>query len=705
MLSNEDQYWAAVPKEDFGTELVEQIRRYYETLRRAGLITLWRSAHAAYYGLGPDGTGIETTQVFQFGDDGEKLGVRSNQLRSLIKYMLAVCTADRPSVVPKPINASVQAISQVPVARRIFDYYFAKRGLESKLKSGVLRSLLYGKGWIWQSWDPSTGTPGPDGKAEGDLVYRACSPLEVACDMERDPHDHDWVIVRRLRNKYDLAAVFAPDDEALRDELINLESDCLERAMAARISFALGRAGAQESDQAAEYHFMHRVTPAMPHGRYVIMVGDGKVLFDGELPYADLPMTEIVPEEFLEAGSLGFASAWDLMGLQQAYDALLSTCMTSFDAYGIQDLMLPDGIELSTEEVRDGLNVIRYPQGEHNRPYMLEKFSLKEEVFKLRDWLKGDLELASGVNSVARGEPNSSLKSGSALALVQAQAIHFQSGLVEAYVHAIEDVGSKSIRILKQFAQPAKLAMIAGANDPDGLRAFSKPDLGAIDRLEVERVNPVFRTLAGKFDIANNLLDRGLIKDINQYYQVLESGRLEPVTDPARRSAQQVQAENELLMAGPPAGPTPDPLTGQPKLDANGQPTFSVPTVPAVWTDDIVEHLTGHKSVLDSPEVRSNPQALNAVVSHIQDHLTQWRMAPKDALLLLGYPLPPPLPGDPMVQAPTEPGAPAGPTQDEGAKPASGGEQEGQDAPDEGSGMPSLPSPAKPPQAPAPPGT
>jgi hypothetical protein len=691
------KYWAALPAEDFGSELVERVREYFQAMRAAGLLDLFKSAHSAFFSLSPDGSSLESAAVFEFGDNGEKLGVRSNQLRSLVRYMLASTTADRPTATPKAVNASVQAMSQVPVARRIFDYFMIRGGLEQKLKSCVLRALLYGKGYLCQAWDPSIGKPGPDGKPEGDLVYSAHGPHEVACDLNRPPRDHDWLCVRKNQSKYDLAAVFGAGDPDLQDELLALESDCLERALAARVNFSLGRRPA-ESDQVSTYHFYHRVTPSMPEGRYCIMAGNGKVLFDGALPYADLPVTELIPEEFLEAGSLGFASAWDLMGLQQAYDSLLSTCMTSFDAYGIQDMLLPDGIELSTEEVRDGLNVIRYPPGEHNRPTMLEKFALREEVFKLRDWIKADLELSSGVNSVARGEPSNSLKSGSALALVQAQAIHFQSGLVEAYVQAIEDGGSKSLRILKQFAQPARLQAIAGANDPDGLRAFSQPDLGQIDRLEVERVNPVFRTLAGKFDLANNALDRGLITDLNTYFQVLETGRLEPVTDPKRRAAQQVQAENELLMSGPPVQQGVDELTGAPKL--------SVPTVPAVWTDDPVKHIQGHATVLDSPEVRSNANAVMAVTAHIQAHLDAWRGAPKDALLLLGYPMPPMLPGeDPgLAQGPPAPGqAPTGPTQDQGAKPAQAGQQPGQDAPDEGSGMPSLPKPAQPPAQPAPP--
>ncbi len=451
-------------------------------------------------------------------------------------------------------------------------------------------------------------------------------------------------------------------------------------------------AGKAESDTCFEYHFMHRKTPALPAGRYVIMVGDGLVLFDGPLPYDQLPIDEMVPEEFLGAGSVGYASAWDLLGMQQAYDALLSTCMTNFDAFGHNDILLPEGVELAVEEIRDGLNVIRFPAGEHNRPTMLEKFSVKEEVFKLRDWIKGDMELSSGVSSVARGEPEASLKSGTALALIQAQSVHFQSGVMAAYTQLIEDSGTNTLKIVKTYAKTERIAAISGTNDPDGLRAFKGSDISDVDRIEVEQVNPVFHTLAGKFDIANNLLERGLLTDIGQYYQVLETGRLETVMDPARQENLYAEGVKEILMQGPACAPSKnvDPMTGEPIMEVEG--------LRVVITDDPILAIRTAKHVLDSVENRRNAAVVIATTTYIQSVLRVWRAAPKDLLQLLGYPMPPPLPGDPMLPDAGAPPADAGkPKPGAGAPPPTGGgAQPDQNAPDKGSGMPSLPKPATP---------
>jgi len=702
----EPDYWAAkTDPEEIADEIKGRVREYYQGLSKTGLLSLWRSVHAAFYGLSDDG-GHETSKIIEFGDDGEKLGARSNQMRSLVRYMLTSATADRPALMPKAINATAKALAQVPTARRVIEYYSRHKHQEQHLRGTALRALLYGKGYFWQTWDPTIGAVDQaTGKRAGDIYSRACSPMEVACDLDRDTNDHDWFAIRRPRNRYDIAAVAASLNaadparaEEIKDEILEGDQDCLEHELSRSVGFGLGSRYKERSDTIYEYHFMHRDTPALPGGRYVIIVGSGIVIFDGPLPFPSLPVSEMVPEEFLEAGSIGYASAWDLLGLQRVYDSLLSTCVSNLDAFGHNDVLLPDGVELGVEEIRDGLNVIRYPQGEANKPSMLEKFSIRAEAFQLRDWLKSDMELVTGVNSVARGEPEASLKSGAALALVQAQAIHFQSGLVGSYTFLLEDSGTKLIRILKEFATAPQIASISGSDDPDGLSAFSSKDLDMIDRIEVENVNPVFRTYAGRVDAADKLLERGLLQDASQYFQVMETGRLEPVTDPGRKEDLFVKSVEEALMRAPAVSQRPDPMTGE--------MVQFLPDMPVMITDHPVKMIKAAKKVADSPENRRNVGVMQACTVFIQEVLRVWRTAPKDLLNLLGIPLPPMLPGDapdaaaPPVDVNTPSGAAAeasagAAAPQPNAAPTPPGTQAGQEAPSEGDKTPSLPKPAE----------
>jgi hypothetical protein len=691
------------PVDEIVDAISERIREYYETMTRTGLCALYKAAHAAFYSLSDDGI-HEGSRIIEGGDQGELLQVKSNQLRSIALYILTTATADRPAYMPKATNGSAAAMSQIPTARTLLDYYHTRKGLERCLIGTALRALIYGKGYLWESWDPSLA------KGQGDVVLKPLSPLEVVCDPDRGPGEHDWYIIRTYRNKYDLAAQFAgqpqedemglvPEEDPkvaqLRDDILAMDGgEGVDSELQLKPRLGTGRS-ARESTDVAVWHLLHGPTQACPQGRYVICTGKDILLFEGPLPFDELPVYEMVPEEFLEAGSLGYASVWDLLGLQKAFDGMNSTALSNFDAFGTNDLLLQEGTEISLEEVHGGLNAIRYPIGS-NPPAVLEKFQLSEGFFKLRQAFMQDMQLASGVNSTVRGDPEANLKSGTALALIQAQAVQFQSRFQGGYVRLTENAATGLLRILKRYAKVERLAQIAGAYDSDGLRSFKSDDISDIDRVEVESGSPIFRTVAGKFDVATQLLERGLIEDINQYYQVLETGRLEPVTDPHRRAHLRVMEENEILMRGPQVVPKTD-ANGVPAKDPTGQTIQTVKDLPALMTDHPENHIRAHACVLDSQDSRMNPQVVNAVVTHILEHLKVWREAPADLLGLLKFPLPPPPPGEDMNGDVVPPPEEEGPKQDpnraknEEKSKAAGNMAPGTDRPAK------LPRPAQPP--------
>lgn len=637
----EKTYWADVDIDDIGDAIACRIREYYQSLTEMGILDLWRAAHHAFYSLSENGK-HEASKVIEFGDNGEMLGVRSNQLRSIIRYILTSATADRPAWQPRATSARADALSQISTARQLLEYYFTKKGFEQALIGAALRALIYGKGYVWETWDVAAGPRDPQsGQALGDVAVKSCSPADVVCDHERGEEDHDWFIIRTYRNKYDLAAQYAPEGapelEELREHLITLDEAAVEADLQLKSKLNMGGIN-RKSDDVAVWHLLHAKTPARPEGRYTIMTGRDKILFDGPLPFDELHVYAMTPEEFLEAGNLGYGTVWEIMGLQQVYDGMLSTAVSNFDAMGTNDVLLADGVNLGYEEIRDGLNVIRHPPGQP--PTVLEKFQLSDAFFKLFTGIRENMQLALGVNNVVRGDPEASLKSGSALALIQAQAVHFQSGFQGTYVRLQEKVGTGLIKILKRYAEVPRLAAIVGPYEGDALQSFKAQDIAEIDRVDVEVGNPIYRTVAGKFDIATQLLDKGLIKDVNQYYQVLETGRLEPVSDPARKAALLVRQENELLMQGPAVTPSIDQMTGMPKLDPmTGQPIMQVEGVPVAITHDPAAHVAGHADVLNSPQALANPQVVAAVTEHIMEHMRLWKAADPELMLLLGFPV------------------------------------------------------------------
>ncbi len=704
---DEDVYWAAREKEYIACEITTRIRDYYERLDSSGMLRLYRETHAAFYGL--DGGTHVTSQIVEFGDDGEKLGVRSNQLRSLVKFVYLAATQNKPVVKPRAKDSTPAALAQIPTARRLLEYYDRVKKIERELNACALRALLYGKGYLWQSFDPGSGAIGPDGRPLGDLMVKAAGPTDVACDLDVENQDHDWFAVRVRRNRYDLVAMYASEGalspegqqnpdlllkaRELKSKILNCESDVLESKVSEQLRFYSRRdkRGIDRDDSIYEYHFMHRRTPALPEGRYVIVTADDTLLFEGPLPYDNLTIDMMCPEEFLEMGDVGYSSAWDLLGMQQAYDSVMSVCLTNHEAFGHNDILLPEGVEVGYEELRDGLNLIRYPAGEANKPSMLEKFSIKDEAFKLKDWLKGDMELALSVNSVARGEPEKSLESGAALALVQAQAISAQSPFVKAFQVLVGDSATNRIRIIQKHLPEDRVVAIAGTDDPDSIQAFVAGGVSLISHIECESVSPLFSTIAGKQNAADKMLERGLITSAAGYLHFQETGRLELVTDDQRRKDLFGRRVREILMQGPAVSQRPDPMSGQ--------PVQFVPECRYLITDDPRICIAALSSVLDQFQARENESpVLAACLAYQDDVLNVWRNADPALMALLGYPSAPALAMDPAAQGGGGGQKPPGGDKGGPGNGAPGEKPTDQKAPAEGTSMPSLPKPAENPQ-------
>ena len=134
--------------------------------------------------------------------------------------------------------------------------------------------------------------------------------------------------------------------------------------------------------------------------------------------------------------------------------------------------------------------------------------STPPEVFNFLNMLIQSAETISGVNSVTRGNPEASLKSGTALALVQSMSLQYISGLQQSYVKLIEDTGTAIIQILKDFATTPKVIALVGKNNRPLLKEFTGEQISSINRVVVDVGNPLSRTIAGRVQMAEQKIGR-----------------------------------------------------------------------------------------------------------------------------------------------------------------------------------------------------
>lgn len=361
------------------------------------------------------------------------------------------------------------------------------------------------------------------------------------------------------------------------------------------------------------------------------------VLADAPMPYRMLPIFRIVPGDILGT-PYGYTPMFDILPMQEAINSIYSTVLTNQNAFGVQNIYVPRGADISVNQLEGGLNVIEGNQ-QAGKPESLNLTHTPEEIFKFMQILEQSAETISGVNSVARGNPEASLKSGTALALVQSMTLQFLSGLQQSYVELVEDVGTALIKLLQDFAAVPRVAAIVGKSNKTYLKEFKGDDLESINRVVVDVGNPLARTTAGRVQMAEQMLQMQLITTPEQYMSVINTGKLENMTEGTTKELFSIREENERMMAGD--------------------------EVPVIVTDRHSIHILEHKSILSDPDLRKDPALVKNMLAHFEAHLNELRGADPGLLSLIGEQSMAPAQGSPPApmmppNTPEGQGAPSG---------------------------------------------
>lgn len=581
------KYWASEESSKIGNEIKKRVEGYQDYLLTSGRRDLWRKSVQAYYRPAMKGG-----QINKAGEQGEYSVLCVNHFHNLLSHLLTMTVSSRAAFEPRATNTDHTSQAQTILASGLLDYYMREKKLERHIKTAVETALLLGEGFVMAEWEalsgeiygknPETGAP----VYEGDIKYTTFSPQYVARDYtKKDSQSHQWYIVSKFTNKFDLAAKFPELEDTILNQPTRVEHEKV---------YGIYSSTNSDSDDIVVNYFVHQPTAALENGRLVTCLNDGTVLLDGPLPYRQVNVYRISPSDMLDS-ILGYTVGFDLLPVQEAIDALYSTVYTNQSTFGVQNVLAPQGHNISVSELAKGMNLIEY-DSKIGKPESFNLTNTPPEIFNFIQMLEKLQETISGVNSVARGNPEASLKSGAALALVQSMAIQFSIGLQQSYSQLLEDLGTSTINMLRDFASVPRVAMIAGKSQRSLMKQFKGDDLSMINRVVVDQGNALSRTTSGRVQLSETLLQNGMVKTASEYIQVLTTGRLEPIIEGQQAELLNIRAENEEL--------------------ANGV------QVPVIVTDEHLIHIQEHKAVIASPEARRDPSILNSTLQHINEHLS-----------------------------------------------------------------------------------
>jgi len=666
----DNQYFAAKEAKEAVAVMMAKMGAWTNNLQANGYLeklkSSWSAYHGAYYSDATSGH-----QITFGGVEGELVNLPVNHVRNLGTHILNMTTSTRPSMEARATNTDYKSLTQTLLANGLLEYYMREKRLERYLKTAVEYAIVMGSGYVRLSWNSTSGemydfnedTQSPI--YEGDVEFSNLSPFDVVVDSTKEHQNHDWINCRSWKNKHDLIAKYPEFSR----EIAGLKTKSqLQDQMMISIAF-------DETDDVSIYEFFHKRSEALPDGRYILYLSPEIVLYDGPLPYRQIPVFRISPSDILGT-PYGYTTLFDLLPLQDAFNSLMSTVLTNQNAFGVQNILVPRGADIVISQLSGGLNIIE-ANTQVGEPKALNLTQTPAEVFKMIEVLRQEMETLSGVNSVARGQPEASLNSGAALALVQSMAIQFMSGLQASYVALIEDVGTALIQTLKDYAAVPRVAAISGVRSRTYMKEFKGDDLQAVSRVVVDVGNPLARTTAGRVQMAEQMLQMGLIKNPNDYFTVINTGKLEVLNEGIQAELLLIKGENEKMMG------------------AEGVPVLDI--------DDHRNHIIEHKAILADPDLRRDPMLVKLVLSHIQEHIDALRNGDPDLLSLLGQqPLAPQ--GPPPGAPPQGPGPKAnGPMADMMMPPQQGIQGMIQDGAriqgpgiEGGVGMPNMPKPPAP---------
>lgn len=622
--NDKSQYFAAKDSRSVAEVLESRASEWNNSLYANGYLEKLRASYAAYHGCYYNDQ-TNGHQISFSGEQGELVNFPVNQYANIATHMITITVTNRPSIDCRATNTDYKSLVQTYLANNILDYYMREKKVETYLKKAVEYAVVYGAGFLTLEWDATKGEvvdfieETQTKIYEGDIVFGNLSPFDVMYDGTKETdNENEWVLIRKWKNKYDLAAKYPEFADKLKG--LRTKSDTTNY----RLGFLMLN---QASDDVEVLEFYHKKSDALPNGRYMMFCAEDIVLQDLPMPYRVLPVFRIAPRS-IHGTPWGYTPMFDILPLQEALNSTFSTILTNQSAFGVQNILNPRGSDIAVNQLAGGLNVIDYnvnpgaPNG--GAPLPLNLTSTPAEVFKMAEIIQQQMELISGINSVARGQPEPSLKSGTALALVQSMALQFMSGLQQSYVEMIEGVGSAIIKMLQDFAATPRMVAIAGKSDRTFMKEFSSEDISNISRVIVDVGNPMAKTTAGRVQMAEQLLQYQKI-DASQYVELIHTGNLNALTESTVHEEFLMKAENEALIAG------------------------EVPQ--AIFTEQHKEHIDFHRGVLFDPELKKDKDLVSRVQEHIQQHLNLLRTTDPALLQLMNQqplpPLPSPQPGQP----------------------------------------------------------
>jgi hypothetical protein len=643
MSQDNKQYFATLPDDKIGAELMKRTDSYYEYTRNSGFYSLWNFSYYKW-----NQAMVHRGKILKVGNSLEYDLLYVNHYRNIGNHVINLTASQRPVFKCKAVQTDASVQQQTKTADAVVEYYYRDTNYEKAMRRQAEFAWFLTEGFLYRPWNTNKGRivgykpndpnyedengPYEDGQLfqfledeepdlenftavhEGDITFTALNPMDVIRDWTAYRwEDCDWVIVRTFKNRYLLAKQF-PE---FADRIMAIPAPDSQRVIR-------NLASSLDSDFIQYYEFYHKDNDLVPGGRYIPFLTADVILPSSGLPYNEIPLDRMV-ESDLEGRPFGYSRASDMLPIQSAYDRIRSIIISGQSTLGGQTFVAQEGSNVQYDQLAESLNVMYYGAG-YQPPTLLQKLNTPRELFEALEKLYRELLDISGLNETAMGNPSGDVATFRGQALMNQLAVQNLTGFQNAFIRALESSATGMIKTLQVYADAPRFSQIMGRDKSYMLKEWNKSDIKGVNLVIAELGSPAQRTPGYIMEIAEMMLSNGMQIDPNKLFQSIQYNNLDFLTTATNDTEILITQENENM--------------------ADGQDPVVAPY------DRHDQHILDHLQELYNPEVRSDPAAIKRINEHVAKHTQAWQSADPAILLTLGippYPQDPPLP-PPKVQ-------------------------------------------------------
>lgn len=613
-------YWATWQAVDLLPHLMHKINDYYAYLENMNVLSLWDDVYKSYYTL-DDVAGHVGSRLQFAGKHGENVLVRVNLLRNFIKHTQNLISSMQPSVTPIASNDEWQTKAQVISCKAIIEHIDRQSQVTAEFKKTLETASLYGLGYIVAYWDED----------KHDWNITSATPRDII--RSTDNARPQWYIYIERVNRYDCAERYNTPLDTL-DQLTNVnQSVSLDSATNGYYFDDLNSDSSRDQDYIDIYHFFHEPCPSLPYGRYTIFAND-KISFTDHLketlPFSSLPVHEYKPSPIKHTW-LGYGIAFDLIGPQKLYNAVLSNIITALDrartiiAAPIGSIRNDSDPSLTFLETPIGANGLGLQQ--------TSTLVLPQQYFTILELVGSLAQQLSGLNSTIMG--GSDAKSGAHAALLFSTATQFQSDEIASYYKLIERVWSAILKQIQGFMDEPLMIKIAGADKSMYIREFKRDSISSIEGVVyAQGISPLLSTPSGRMSVAQDLMKLpNSPLDIYSYLKLLDTGTVDPSLNGPRDEDMELSIETDALSSYENLTIVSTQLT---RFTGQVDTIDVVKEVRASIADNHKRHLQHHTRQLNTPKIRNNQDLMHVWFAHCFEHIWLSTYGSRQMLLASG---------------------------------------------------------------------